>query len=112
MSKLTVGQKVFVEPIGNAARREKEIKEATITKIGNKYFELDKSWMGRFFIKHLSQDGKGFISDYQVWLSMDDYNAEEERIKTTAYLKEYFGQYGRAILNLDQLKRIKAVIEE
>jgi hypothetical protein len=67
-TKLKVGQMVFVEHIGRLGNRK--IENAIITKIGRKFFELDRAHLGRFYIHNLRQDGHGYepMSDYGFYL--------------------------------------------
>lgn len=48
---MKVGQKIYLKPIGNRARYSQEIKEVRVSKVGRKYFELEESHYGRFFIE-------------------------------------------------------------
>ena len=82
MSKLTVGQEVFVQYTGFDHRGTKTITENKIATIGKKYFTLE-GYVGyhniRFHIDTLKHDSKNSSSEYQVWLSREEYEAEAAR---------------------------------
>lgn len=54
---MKIGQTVYLKPTGNAARRSSEIKEAVISKVGSKYFEVEP--YGRF--NRSDQTGDSFF---------------------------------------------------
>ncbi len=99
--KLFIGQKVYVEPLAgsNAARHSKEIKECIITKVGNKYFQVNNMSGRRFFVETMQHDGLAYASEYKVYMSFEeiqdknDYKLLSEKIKTHKF-------------TLDQLKEI------
>lgn len=75
MNKLTTGQKVYVQPVGNAARYDKEVFEAEITSVGRKYFKLhsEKRFLGRtnFSIGDMI-DHSEYTAGYKVFLSLEE----------------------------------------
>jgi hypothetical protein len=109
--KLQVGQTVYVEPIGNMRRSSAGIREATITKIGNKYFELDQKHYGRFHIESLVQDGGQFIANYQCFRSMEAIERRDKEKELRDYLKGYFSPYKNCNLPLEKMQQIKSIIE-
>lgn len=112
---MKVGQTVYVKPVGNAARRSKEIIEAKVSKIGNKFFYLEtpgvyNRFSGlRFFIEDLSHDGKGYISDYQVYLSEQEIKDEKTANHLHDEIRKRFSYYYPS-LPLDKLKKIHEII--
>lgn len=106
---MEVGQKVYLEPIGNKARYSKEIKESRISKIGRKYFELEDKYYGRFFIDSMSQDGRQYISGYNAYLSMQEIEDKKEAQKIFGELKKVFSGFSTGI-PLSKLKEIEQII--
>lgn len=111
-SELRIGQTVYIEPVGNAARNGKDIIETKISKIGTKYIETE-----RFgdIIKFNISDGKekdtgyGYGYDYILHLTKQEIEDENERQELLGDL--HYDWY-RFNLTLDQLRRIKAIIDE
>lgn len=89
MIELKEGQTVYLQPIGNAARYDKELIETKINKIGNKYFTVTEQWYGRFYIDTFYQDGKGYISNYRVILSQQQLEDEKEQSMLIERIKKY-----------------------
>ncbi len=87
---LSIGQEIFLKPIGNAGRRSSEIKKSVIEFIGSKYFEV-KDFRNRFKISDGLEDQGQYNSDYQSYLSMQEISDEKElqkgieNIKRNAY---------------------------
>lgn len=109
---LKVGQTLFVEPIGNMRRSSKGIREVKIAKIGRLFFELEERHLGRFSIETLVQDGKGFISDYQCFRSMEEIKERDEANELWRYLKDKFSPYASKIdLPIEKMRQIKSIIE-
>ena len=112
MSKLEVGQKVFIKPMGNAARYSKEIKEGVVTKVARKYFWLDGFYKERFFIDSMVNDGHGYSSDYAVYLSAQEIEDEREAESLRKEIVKLFEWSSSARLTIDQMRRIIAITKE
>ena len=112
--KLKVGQKVFVMRIGNAARglKEPKITEEIISVVGNKYFKLEGFRRERFNIETMLNDGKGYISNYAVYLTMQEIQDENEYCDLQKKMMTYFDHYSSYKPTLDQLRRINSIVEE
>ena len=108
--KLEVGQEIFLKPTGNAVRRNSEVREAKITKIGKKYFEVD-ILRTRFSIETLCQDNGEYSSDYKGYLSRQEIIDEAERNSLYRQICEFF-RYGSTNVSLstDQLRQISRII--
>lgn len=106
---MEVGQKIYLEPIGNNARYSKEIKESRISKIGRKYFELEEKYYGRFFIDSMSQDCGQYMSGYNAYLSIQEIEDKKEAQKIFTELKKVFSGFSTKI-PLFKLKEIERII--
>ena len=104
--KIQVGQKIFLKKEGSC---EPQIVEATVTKVGKKYFVAEH---GRLQVK-LFIDGmcEGDYSGHpwNAYLSMQEIKDENEQKSLGNYLY-HTAEY--RFLTLDQLRRIKAIVEE
>lgn len=111
-SDFKVGQKVYIEPIRNARRRSTKIIETEVTKVGTKYVEVLDPRQVKFNISDGKQkkDIYASTSDYILHLSREEIELKRERSDLRIYLARY--QWYQSTLSLDQLKRIKAIIEE
>ena len=108
---LSVGQTVYVKPIRNRFSKD-NIYDEVIKSIGNKYFYLEKAYYGRFEIKSMYQDGRGYGSDYRIYLSMQEIDDEKERDSIVQGLRKLF-DFGHPVnLALDQLRRIMEIVRE
>jgi hypothetical protein len=110
--KLKVGQKIYVLPINNAARREKDIKEDLIVSVGRKYFKLQNHPWSRFYIETLYEDGGQYSPDWLCYLSLKDYEDEKETNSLRRFCEDTFGHGSNIKLTLDKLRRIVKIIAE
>lgn len=117
-NKLSVGQKVYLKPINNAARYgDKELKEQVIKKIGKKYFFVgsEESNNERFWTKFSIEELRevsNYSPDWELYFSKQEILDEQESDKLTSKIRNKFGSYGRLDLTLDQLRRIEEIISE
>lgn len=112
-SELSVGQTVYIEPVGNAVRYGTDIIETKITKIGKKYIETEKFGdMYKFNISDGKQKetGYGYRYDYILYLSRQEVENKQEK---ESLLSDFnLCNWYRLNLTLDQLRMIKAIIDE
>lgn len=106
---MEVGQKIYLKPIGNRARYNEGIKEVRIGKVGRKYFELEGSHYGRFFIDTMTQDGGQYMSEYTCYLSLQDIEDEKEALRLFTEIKKVFSGFNTD-LPLSKLKEIDRII--
>lgn len=102
---MEVGQKVWLEPLGNAARYNKNIREGVISKIGRKYFEVDG--YGKFELNSKLQVSD-FTPNYRVFLSEQDITIEMERRELRNKLSEFFRSPQK--LTIEQMRQINEII--
>ncbi|MFQ3543547.1 hypothetical protein Q7A53_05630 [Halobacillus rhizosphaerae] len=112
--RLKVGMKLYLQPTGNMARRTKEVKEVTVSKVGRKYFEVEELWRDKFAIDDL-RDVTEYSNDWQGYFSLQELEDDEEYEELLSDLRIYFGSIGRnrnsTNLSLDQLRQIKEMIK-
>ena len=105
--KIEVGQEVVLERMGNAARNSQEPIKATVKSVGRKYFEVGH--YGKFCLETGLQQSD-YSCNYKVHLNEQSLLDRIERRKLDADIEQRF-RYG-STLTLDQLKRIKIIIDE
>ena len=105
---MEIGQTVYLRPIGNAARGSSKIEEVVITKVGRKYFETEGH--GRFEIETMRQDGRGYVSNYQAYLSLEDIEQEKEQNRLVDEICKVFRGYGRPEVTFEQARAIADIL--
>lgn len=116
MSKLEVGQKVFLKAVGNNARYDKEVRieEYEVKKVGRKLLDVWKNQDDRYSIKFDMENENREVSKYspnwKLYFSKQDIADEEESSKLTNEIKKIFDRYGKVELSLEQLRKIKEII--
>ena len=114
---LKVGQIVFLKPVGNAARYVRDdilnnLIETEITKIGRKYFYVSKFRDKKFSLENMADKlDYGYRRDYEVYTDIQDIKDEIEIARLNSEIKKTFDNW-RSGLTLEQLRRIKNIIEE
>lgn len=108
---MEIGQKIYLKPIGNAARYGKDIVETVVTKVGRKYFEVSYP-CNRIEIESMKDDNGQYISSYVAYLSLQDIEDEKEYYRIHAEIKDNFsGMSYSKQFSLDQLQRILNIIK-
>jgi hypothetical protein len=102
---------IYFRPLCNAARYSKEIERGIVSKVGNKYFEIEGRSKQRFHIDTLLQDGRGYSPDWRGYLSMKVIQDEDERNSLIIYMREIFSHWGKVELSLEQLRAMKGIVE-
>lgn len=112
---MKVGDKVYLKPVNNQARYIKNtlldnIKEATIEKIGKKYFYIKEYPIYKFGIEKM-QDISNYCANYEVYLSLQEIKDEEEYSNLLRDIDRELNKYGKIDLSLEQLRKIKEIID-
>jgi hypothetical protein len=111
---LSVGQKVYLRPIGNNARgNNREVQERQIKRVGRKYFE---AWDGKnqytitkFYIKD-NRQVTNYSADWALYFSRQEILDENERLELTEEIRKTIGHYGSHKLTLEQLRSIAQIV--
>lgn len=108
-----VGNTVFIEPIGNNARRGvKGIQERKIEKVGKKYIYIE-NMRNKFFIDTLLEDCGGYCSGYRIWLNKSAYDAYVYELELNQKLFDFLSnRWDIEKIALDKKKRILEILEE
>ena len=107
-----VGQTVYLCNLGsNYADRFTNITQATVTKIGTKYVEIDKSY-GKFSIN----DGYEFLKDYspskRIYLSLSDIESEQRSYELTRQIRDLVSKGGPILpLKLYDLELVVKILK-
>lgn len=109
--KITVGQQLVVVPCSDWIRNKTPV-HATVTKVGRKYFELNDPHYGRFAIDTMIHDGGEYNARYKLYLSIEDYNAEQLHSKLLEEVKGTLNVMLLRTLSANQLSRILTILQE
>lgn len=102
--KIVVGQKVIVL----AGRPEKQ-REATVSKVGKKYFYVDNDKL-KFDMETLFESSE-YGQRCRCFLSLQDILDENEQIELSKELRNLVGQYGTSNISLEKLRKIMEIIK-
>lgn len=109
---IKIGQKVHIEPVGNALRNGNEIIETVITKIGTKYIET--MYFGdrvKFRIDNGREKDLEYGHGYDYVLHLTCKEIEDSREKDALSREMYMLFRGNNTLSLEQLRRIKEIVD-
>jgi len=105
--KIELNQEVIVVGIGNNARYKTPIHEGKVSKIGRKWFEVDTFDREKFSLEDGRSDGKGYMPEWQVFNSLDDYN---EYLNKPKLINEITRDLNK-LLNYKQLVEVQLLIK-
>lgn len=123
MTKLHVGRKVFLKPIGEYASQIfkgsilEGVKERKVSKIGRKYFYVESKinrQVLKFNLDDFFESTQG-CPRWQVYFSMEEVIKSIADESDTNRINRKINdsvRYGRINLNVDQLRRIEKIIDE
>lgn len=120
-----VGQTVYVELTGNASRgktAEQRIEEWEITSVGRKYIKAGRKSGGRIWreitFEYRESYGR-FVEkadcciDYILYTTRQDIGRKFEKAKLLNEVESFFRDWSKPKnLSIEQLKRIKEILEE
>lgn len=119
---IEVGERVCLVRCGiNSGRQKTEdgyahYRYGVITKVGRKFFFVtpeDSSREYKFFKEGLKEDRGGYCQDHFLYKTFEDYKSEVDASRALSKLKkDYFDTFNDLKLTLDQIERIRAIIEE
>lgn len=111
---MQVGDTIYLDGFGNAAREKKGLQETKITKIGRRYIyaslhgwdeiKIDKDCM----IAQSRESNAG----YYAYTNKQDYFDRQEQIKLTNEIQKYFRDWTKPDLPLDALRQIKTILDQ
>ena len=109
-NKIKVGQTVWMIPHRFRNSESNEPVETKVTKVGNKYFEIEADNRSRYYVETLRRDGRQYSTDGRVLLELQSWLDEIEGEKITDLIRKKIGQYGKHEIPLDTLRKIKELI--
>ena len=107
--KVQAGQKVWVI-VKNYHGKERDPVEATVSKVGRKYFQLHPDETTKY---SLETGVEAIESNYcnRVYLTLQEILDEKEHVALSNSLKQVFGGYGRLPYPLDVLRKVAELLE-
>lgn len=108
--KLQIGQKIWIVPSKHDRFSKQDPKEAIVSKVGRKYFELEGLRKRKFDIETLREESETNYKS-QCYLTLQEILDEKEEESLTNQIRNIFKTYDKVNLSLDQLRKIAGVIE-
>lgn len=108
LSAVIVGQKVWVTP-SSLWRNKRDPFEATVSKVGRKYFELTECPREKYDLETLRQVTETNYEN-KVYLKLQDILDEKEHQKLSNEIKRAFSGYGKLQYSLEQLRKIAEIV--
>lgn len=110
---LTIGQTIYwVSSKYIDRERVTKIKESKIATIGHKFFTLEDSRSKFSILEMRRYDSQFNQNEYRVYTSIQEIEDEREKGELIGFLHTMFSGNNRSKLSLDQLRRIKQIIDE
>jgi hypothetical protein len=104
---------VYLEPVGNRARYETELREFIVTNVGRKYFEvgetLEDTRTIRFHLEDKSQ-ATDYLADWKFYESKQAYLDDKEYVMLLREIRKAFDRWSRGDFTLQQLRDIAKII--
>jgi len=105
----TIGQKVWVST-AQGGRRDLSLKEATITKVGRKWVDLNPHYLGRFDCSTMQLDGGRYGSPGQVYLSPEAFHTEVLTQRLWSELARRITIYSPEGMTIDKIRQVAALL--
>lgn len=111
---LEVGQVVYLQPLSNAARFNKDLREAVVDKIANKFVYLvdQPGSTPKFHLVGGLEYSKNFSSQWKIWVDRVAYDemVETERI-VKRLAKVFTYSWASEKIGLEDLREIEAILD-
>jgi hypothetical protein len=106
---MEIGQTVYLRPVemGNAYRRDKSIKEATVEKVGRKYVTIVR--YGQFDIESRLQKTT-YGSDYELFENKEELDLIMEVEDLGNRIKNNIPKYGKWDIEVEKLRQIATIL--
>ena len=108
--KLIANQKLWIVPKSYSRNSFSEPKEATIDKVGNKYFTLKEHPRDKFNIENLREENNGNYKG-QCYLTLQEILDEREISKLTSDIRLFFYNHNWK-LSIDELRQVDCIIKK
>lgn len=113
---IEIGTTVYLKSGYNTSRRNMEVVETTITKVGRRYIEVEAGNGVRRGIKFDITNGLKQVTNYTpewiLYFSKEEIEEEQEYDKLKEICMKAFDRWEGKEFTIDQLRRIKAILEE
>lgn len=109
-----IGQTVYKLNIGNAARnREQVLTEATVTKVGRKYFTISSNGFEQeAYIEGWYENSGQYLANFRLYETPEQWDEEKEQRRIEDRLRNCFSGFNRPKYALSKLKRIELILDE
>jgi len=109
---MKVGENIFIKTTGNAARYGgSKIIDATVSKVGRKYFEVRELPRVRFFLDTLRED-TNYSTRYLVYHSKEAIREEAEIKQLREKMHKVFSGWNTNGLKIEHYRKIDEIVRE
>ena len=115
--KPVIGETLYDLNVGNAARdREQKLTPVTVVSVGRKYFKCrpvggDEWYDTEYHIETWSEKTE-YCKNHKLYETEQEWFDERESRSIFNHICQVFNAYGKCVIPLDSLRRIKAILEE
>lgn len=106
---MKAGQTIFLKPKKDRYTGS-QIIETTVTKVGRKYFWVDKLPRTKFSIEHMNEV-TDYMPDYKPYLTKIEIEEEKEVISLERIISHSF-RAGRTKYTINQLRRVYGILHD
>lgn len=109
--KVQAGQKIWMKQNKWGSSQSKEPIEVVVEKVGSKYFTIVDRPREKYDVFTLQEVGD-LARRNLIYLTLQEIKDAEEYNRLAEEVRKPFQYYGMPKLTLDQLRRIKAILDE
>jgi hypothetical protein len=106
---MKIGDKVYIVGIHRRSGSNEPV-EATVKKVGRKYFETD-GYFGRFHIDTMLHDAGDYSPAYQAYNSLQEIQDEKHRNKLLSTINKFFLGYRSNTVTTEQAEQIVRILD-
>lgn len=111
---VNVGDVIYLDGFGNAAREKKGLQEAKVTKIGRQYIYASRYAWDEIKIdkKTMTAQARNANAGYYAYTNKQDYLDRKEQLALMNEVRKYFRDWTKPDLPLDAMRQIKAILDQ
>lgn len=108
-----IGQTLYSLNVGNAARNvEQKLTPVVVSAVGRKYFTCGKGWSETQYYLDTWHEKTDYTARSCLYENEQEWIDDKECSDIESMMRTMFGTFRRIDLSLDQLRRIKSIVEQ